>query len=999
MAELDNFTDNQEIYTFGPTIPNRWVSVGNSPSIAYSSDGLNWFNSNNTLFFKNAYGVEWNGIMWVAVGDSSTNGFNSICYSYDGIIWNPSQNPGAFNIGYCVAWNNIMWIAGGYPGGSNMWYSYDGMNWDKNNSQYINIVYDIAWNGNMWVAVGDSNSIVYSYDGITWFPATNAFSEGHGIAWNGYMWIAVGILGGTIGQQICYSYDGITWFPSVTTNPFSSTGYDVKWNGIMWVATGDGNPIVYSYDGFNWTNCTISGTPGIYKSLCWNGTRWIAIDSTTNLLVYSNNGINWVSIPNPGQQFGYGIAYNRKRQDTLTFPKNRLVTVGTNFTLYSDDGNIWTAVNNSPFKTGYGLDWNGEIWVAVGSNDPFTSIAYSYNGTEWINATNIFDTGRGVKWNGYMWVAVGSKNVTFNTLIAYSYDGICWKPAYNPSTSIEGFALDWNGTIWVAGVDSSNTLIISSDGDTWSTTNPLPSNFYCYTVVWNGIIWVAGGDTSSLLYSYNGLNWYSANMITPTSFLTTYRAAAWNGSMWLVGGEPSPYIQYSYDGINWDTTNVSNPPGNTINGITWDGNKWIAVGNGGTIFYSYNGFYWTSVSNPSNSDIFAVAWNKNLGSTYIQQPVISLGEGQINSTNAKTNSIAYSLDGIKYTGLGNNQNSLLERGYAAAWNGKMWVATGNGDITIIYSYDGIEWIPIANSSNYIKPGYSVVWTGINWVVTGEPITNNIYYSTDGINWLPSTTPSPTNIYRGLATDVKTIGTGGGTQSRTVAVGQTGNGVEIIYSDNDGINWTQANNLPGIQLLCVAWNGTTWLTGGQSNNLYWSFDGINWNSSISVGSIVTIRSIAWNGVVWVVVGDYNGSIQIYYTTALDGSVWTIAPSIILTGSPSVDLWALTWNGKRWITGGIDNTTNISYIFTSHDGITWYESPPVTSPLNPYINPINFYISGLASNSRIGGVIVDSQIALNKNNSVRLTTKLDLYSDDYYNNGYNNMTVSIKSSDLL
>ena len=38
-------------------------------------------------------------------------------------------------------------------------------------------------------------------------------------------------------------------------------------------------------------------------------------------------------------------------------------------------------------------------------------------------------------------------------------------------------------------------------------------------------------------------------------------------------------------------------------------------------------------------------------------------------------------------------------------------------------------------------------------------------------------------------------------------------------------------------------------------------------------------------------------------------------------------------------------------------------------------------------------------LNKNNSVRLTTKLDLYSEDYYNNGYNNMTVSIKSTDLL
>ena len=990
VAELDNFTDNQEIYTFGPTIPNRWVAVGSNPSIAYSSDGLNWFSANNILFTDIAYGVEWNGIMWVAVGNNSAS--NSICYSYDGIIWNPSLNSGAFNIGYCVAWNNIMWIAGGEPGGSNMWYSYDGMNWDKTNSRDISIVYDIAWNGNMWIAVGDGNSIVYSYSGLpgTWQPATNAFSIGRGIAWNGYMWIAVG-QAGSLGTQICYSYDGINWFGS--TNPFSSIGYDIKWNGIMWVSTGDGNPIVYSYDGFTWSNCTISGTLsiGIYNSLCWNGTRWVAIDNQNSFtLVYSNNGINWILQANSNPKFGYGIAYNRKRQDTLTFPKNRVVAVGRNFILYSDDGNIWTAANNTPFRAGLGLDWNGEMWVAMGeintSTSTSTSTAYSYNGADWINATNIFGVGRGVKWNGYMWVAVGSINETFNTPIAYSYDGICWKRSYKPSNSTEGYAVDWNGTIWVAGVDITNTLIYSYDGDTWLTMNPLPSLFNCYTVVWNGTIWVAGGDSSSLLYSYDGLNWFTST-ITGTIF-TNYYTAAWNGSMWLIGGDTSPFIAYSYDGINWDTTNVITPPLFIINGITWDGNKWIAVGNIATIYYSYNGFEWILSSTiPSNRDIFAVAWNKNLGSTFIQQPVISLGRGD-------ENAIAYSLDGIKYTGLGNNQNSLLERGFAAAWNGSMWVATGNGDTTIIYSYDGIEWIPIANSSTYIKPGYAVVWTGINWVVTGEPISNNIYYSPDGINWFLSTNSSPTNIYRGLATDVKTIV--GGTLSRTVAVGNS----DIIYSDDDGISWVTASvPLPPGQLNCVAWNGTTWLTGGVLNQLYYSLDGNNWSAGPTFSN--TINSIAWNGVVWVVVCNYAGPspAEIYYTTVLDGqSGWTLA-NVNVSVAQQIDLFSVIWNGKRWIAGGIDNNVNFSRILTSHDGITWYESPPVTTPLNPYVNPLTFFVRGLASNSRIGGVIVDSQIALNKNNSVRLTTKLDLYSDDYYNNGYNNMTVSIKSSDLL
>ena len=123
------------------------------------------------------------------------------------------------------------------------------------------------------------------------------------------------------------------------------------------------------------------------------------------------------------------------------------------------------------------------------------------------------------------------------------------------------------------------------------------------------------------------------------------------------------------------------------------------------------------------------------------------------------------------------------------------------------------------------------------------------------------------------------------------------------------------------------------------------------------------------------------------------------TIVVSGGPQINLYSVIWNGKRWITGGQDSSTSKSYIFVSHDGINWYESPPLTTPPNPYNNPINKRVYGLASNSRIGGVIVDSQIALNKNNSVNLTTKLDIYSDDYYNNGYNNMTVSIKSSDLL
>ena len=992
IAELDNFTDNEQVFTFGSTIPNRWVGVGNNPSISYSSDGLTWFSANDILFYKRAYGVEWNGLLWVAVGDNSNSNEHSICYSYDGIIWTPSLPQFAFKIGRCVAWNGNMWIAGGEREGtynSNMWNSYDGMNWNTTNTNDIGIVYGITWNGNIWVAVGETSttSIVYSYDGIIWIQATNAFNVGFGIAWNGSLWVAVGN-GGL--SQICYSTDGINWNPSA--NPFSSVGYAVKWNGILWVAVGDsigvGIGIVYSYDGIIWNQCTLPFNLGteIYSSLCWNGTIWVAFQQDApSKLIYSSNGVNW--LPKTSSiLYGYGLAYNDKRYNNITFPKNRVVALGQNNMIYSDDGINWIPANNQPFKMGKFIAWNGKMWVAVGSRDPYTSIAYSYNGKDWINATNIFEIGNGVKWNGTMWVATGRKNETFNTSIAYSYDGICWKAAYQDIFATVGYAVDWDGTKWVA-AGQEPPLLYSYNGDVWNIPNT-SVDFKCFTVVWNGTMWIAGGDSGILLYSYDGFNWFQVVLPAP---MTNIYTAAWNGSMWLVGGDQNTYIYYSYNGQLWDNINITTPPANIIYGITWDGNKWIAVGNSTDIYYSYDTFTWLTTPSNSNSPIYGVGWNANIGSIYIQQPTICLGYSDINNT------ISYSIDGIKYVGLGHERNTLFQTGYASAWNGNMWVAVGQDTTTIAYSYDGIKWKLVIGSDSYISIGYAVVWTGLNWVVGGRPNINNLYYSPDGINWLPSS-PSLSFQWRGLATDVKTIL--GGRQSTTVAVGVSG---IIYYSQDDGINWIQANNSLPFDLSCVHWNGTTWLAGGSSSDLYFSFEGINWNGPINTGATTNeIHSIFWNGVVWVFVGDYNlssSSYQIYYTTALDGQTgWTPA-TINVLGSPPIYFRTVIWNGVKWIAGGHNPFSPISYILTSHDGITWYESPPLTTPSNPYINPVNQVVNGLSSNSTIGGVVVDSQISLNKNNSTNLTTKIDVVSERYFNNGFNNMTLSINNSQLL
>ena len=69
----------------------------------------------------------------------------------------------------------------------------------------------------------------------------------------------------------------------------------------------------------------------------------------------------------------------------------------------------------------------------------------------------------------------------------------------------------------------------------------------------------------------------------------------------------------------------------------------------------------------------SVAANSLLtGSVNIQHPVIAFGQG--------THTLAYSPDGVQWTGLGTSLFSTA--GYGAAWNGTQWIAVGSGTNTL-----------------------------------------------------------------------------------------------------------------------------------------------------------------------------------------------------------------------------------------------------------------------------------------------------------------------------
>ena len=143
-----------------------------------------------------------------------------------------------------------------------------------------------------------------------------------------------------------------------------------------------------------------------------------ANDSNKNHLIYTYNGIDWISSANGNEIFNGTV-------NTIVF-NGILWVAGSNSTNklgYSSDGINWSASNNgsSLFDSNvYTVAWNGQIWVA-GGYGVSNRLAYSVDGINWtasINGNDIFSRVNSVAWNGSMWVAGGED------VLGYSYDGI-----------------------------------------------------------------------------------------------------------------------------------------------------------------------------------------------------------------------------------------------------------------------------------------------------------------------------------------------------------------------------------------------------------------------------------------------------------------------------------------------------------------------------------------------------------------------------------------------
>ena len=968
---------------------NQWIAVGaGTNTIAYSNDGLTWIGLGTSVFSTAGYGLVWNGSIWIATGSGTTN---TLAYSSNGITWTGLGTAVFSTAGNSVAWNGSRFVAVGIGANTLAWSS-NGTTWNSLGSAIFSVAgFGVAWNGQRFVAVGQgTNSIAYSADGITWIGlGTSNFSVcGNGITWNNSQWIATGQ---GINKQ-SYSVDGITWTDTTPTVylPFEGTTGDVTGTstvtttGTFTYNTGKvgqyaaffNNPTVGSPTYYlsctlpTLTNFTVTGwfnataIAATYAQIIWgmgdSSNSWlIGINGTTGYIT-CNFPIPTATAYNPttfvvSANTWYYFTYIYRQVGTCSLHINGTLIVSTtstgatsvtasplrvgtvpasaNFGFYGyiDDLRVYntaSAFGTSPYTSLSTNNYNAPyIYLpfensakdAMGVSITTTTGSIAYvTGKVGTYAANFVNTAGSTPSNYLTGIWLGSPSFTITG----------W---FNPQTinGTQQTIISAYGGALLLYINASNQLTLQiPSGSGTGNINIGTTSYTLTTNTWYSFVIIFQSNALCSLYVNNAL-------------VATYTNSGGFGT--LIGA------LYSMGGNSYG-------PNLAFNGYIDD----IRIYNSAlSITQSSAPIYGSSLG-----------WNGNLGSgptpnVFIQHPTIACGTG--------TNSLAYSPDGIQWTGLG---TTVFTTAQGTVWNGIMWLAGGSGANTVAYSYDGLKWTGLG-STIFGTSGYDFAWNGSLWVGVGQG-TTTIAYSYDGINW--SNVSNSTTIFNTAGYFIDWNGT------QWVAGGSSSPNAVIATSTN-GLVWTPSTNGSAIftsQVNGLTWGNNLWVAVGQgTNTMAYSTNGSTWTAITGTVFTTAGNEVTWNGSRFVAVG--TGTYTIL--TSTNGTSW----SNVTTGTSLFSIgYSVCWNQTRFVAGGttallgvtpgvycpFDNSvSDVQGGITSQYVITngWFSD---TSHLTLYPGTIT-YSQGIVGNYAISCSLAGSIVANYTFNTTAFTVAFWVY----------------------
>jgi len=427
----------------------------------------------------------------------------------------------------------------------------------------------------------------------------------------------------------------------------------------------------------------------------------------------------------------------------------------------------------------------------------------------------------------------------------------------------------------------------------WQWSNPTNAPFAVNAVVFANNLFVAVGDDGGVKTSFDGKQWFDYS--APTQF--ALNGIAWNGNRYVaVGGvnisnRSAHVILSSSDGRNWDK--VKNGDGTPLNAVASNSSLFVAVGRQ-VVMRSEDGQNWTRLDTPLAGNYTDIFWD---GSRFIV-----VGDG---------GKIMTSVNGEQWVDVEsalideNNLNSI-------AWDGNLYVvAADNGNVYT--STDLTDWYR-AGVSGSTSSNVEVMWSNaisaFVLLVTGAE-GPAIYTSSDGDTWKSS---SPVNqpAFYALAEN----------SSSVLAMGENGE----AFTSTDGRFWEQPVRavVQRADLSAVIWAEGQYVAvgmgeafgNGASAQIWTSQDAVKWQSFNNAGNFRRpIVDIAYNGALFVTVsGIKNSKAAIYRSADLEN--WVLSDKNSFPGNSVRGMNAVVWDGRQFIGVGAQNNMAVSA-----DGVKW------------------------------------------------------------------------------
>ena len=320
------------------------------------------------------------------------------------------------------------------------------------------------------------------------------------------------------------------------------------------------------------------GTTGVsLQSVTSSGERFVAVGEW-GLIAHSSDGNRWVEA---------NLSATDEWLTDVAWGDGRFVALGGDEIIHSNDGERWVRSRSSDMGRLESVAWGNGRYVAVGGGG---TIVRSSDGDRWQRVRNAATRAdlSGIAWGGGRFVAVGSGGT-----IVHSDDGDGWKMASDNGTAAKLYGVAWNGERFVA--VGEGTILHRSDGDIWAaaTRNPARSSDWLRDVVWSGERFVAVGGYTILLSS-DGDRWQRA----PQHAGQGLNSVAWNRAGLVAVGEGGAILRSS-DGFRWEpaTAAGTGQPLPALDGVAWGGGRFVAVAYWQpSILHSRDGEVWREAS-------------------------------------------------------------------------------------------------------------------------------------------------------------------------------------------------------------------------------------------------------------------------------------------------------------------------------------------------------------------------------------------------------------------